>query len=160
MSIYYTLRFYSVMSKKRKSSCLFGFEESAKTIKEFEKDLDKVLAASDKSSYSDQEKVLALQDTSILYFMRTFFALIKALLSPKDRLTRHCFDRNIYRDALISKSMVSLTVFPLAGFAGWSRNILTKIRISSLFDASFTLFATAIAFIAALIHTCTRAPWK
>ena len=37
---------------------------------------------------------------------------------PKDRQTRHCFDRNIYRDALIFKGMVSLIVSPLAGFVG------------------------------------------
>ena len=75
---------YVDKEKKRKSSCLFGFEESAKTIKEFEKDLDEVLTASDKRSYSgsyyDQEKLLALRDTTILYFTRTFFAQIKALL--------------------------------------------------------------------------------
>ena len=88
---------------------------------------DEVLAASDKRSYSgsyyDQEKLLALQDTSILYFIAYLFCPNKSLItdikvSPKDRLTRHCFDRNIYRDALIYKSMVSLTVFPLAGFVG------------------------------------------
>ena len=66
----------SSKKKKRKSSCLFGFEESVKTAKAFEKDLDEVLAASNKrlysGSYYDQEKLLALQDTSILYFMRTF----------------------------------------------------------------------------------------
>ena len=46
-------------------------------MKEFENDL---LAASDKRLYNDQEKLLALQDTSLPYLTRTFFALITALL--------------------------------------------------------------------------------
>ena len=74
---------------------------------------------------------VALQHTSMLYFTCTFFDPNKSLItdikvSPKDQQTRHCFDRNIYRDAVISKSMVSLTVSLLAGFAGVEISSLTS----------------------------------
>ena len=57
---------YSAMSskKKRKSSCPFASAKNApkrKKMKTFDKDLAQALAASDKGSYFEQEKLLALE---------------------------------------------------------------------------------------------------
>ena len=67
--------------KEKESSCPFGFEESAKTMKEFEKDLDEVLTASDKKVIlKSGEVACTTRYVNTLFFTRTFFALIKALL--------------------------------------------------------------------------------
>ena len=50
--------------KKRKSSCPFASAKNApkqKKMKTFDKDLAQALAASDKGSYFEQEKLLALE---------------------------------------------------------------------------------------------------
>ena len=50
--------------KKRKSSCPFTSAKNApkrKKMKTFDKDLAQALAASDKGSYFEQEKLLALE---------------------------------------------------------------------------------------------------
>ena len=50
--------------KKRKSSCPFASAKNApkwKKVKKFVKDLAQALAASDKGSYFEQEKLLALE---------------------------------------------------------------------------------------------------
>ena len=57
---------YSAMSskKKRKSSCPFASAKNTperKKMKTFDKDLAQALAASDKGSYFEQEKLLALE---------------------------------------------------------------------------------------------------
>ena len=57
---------YSAMSskKKRKSSCPLASAKNApkrKKMKTFDKDLAQALAASDKGSYFEQEKLLALE---------------------------------------------------------------------------------------------------
>ena len=50
-----------VVKEKRQRSCPFKYiAPKRKRIKEFGKDLDEVLAASDKGSYFDQEMLLAL----------------------------------------------------------------------------------------------------
>ena len=59
-------------------------------MKEFDKDLDEVLATDDKGSNYDQERLLAQQDTLILCFMRKCFFFNKSIIadikvSPKDR---------------------------------------------------------------------------